>query len=97
MFNQVNTWVQLSLLEGLNSLDVVDVKRCMSSTIKLVVYFEQPSRHIQVLRYQLGETVNKLLFVIDVNLTDRSGHIRQLEDLLCTALGGVQMLLAWFT
>ena len=69
----------------------------MPSTIELVVNLEDPGGDIQILRNELRQGVDELLFIIDINAADRRWHIGQLKDLLRTGFGGVQVLFGRFS
>lgn len=56
----------------------------MASTIELIIYFEDPSVHIQVVGNQLCKLKHKLLLIVNINGTDRCRHIRQCEHFLRT-------------
>ena len=58
----------------------------MASTIKLVIDLEDPCGDIQVLSYELGQTVDELLFIVYIYLANRGRHVSQLEDLLRSRL-----------
>ena len=56
----------------------------MASTIEFIVNLEDPSRDVEILGNQLRQGVDELLLVVDVDATDWSGHVSELEDLLCS-------------
>ena len=68
---------------------------CMPPSVKFIVDFEDPSGNVEVFSDQLGERMYKFLLIINVNATNRSWHIRQLEDLLGSWFGRIQMLFRW--
>jgi hypothetical protein len=73
-------------------LDLVDVQICMSSAVEFVIDFEHPSVHVKIVSNKLCKRHHKLLFVVDVNRTDRRGHVGQRKNLLASRLGRVQVL-----
>jgi len=53
----------------------------MTSSIKLIINFENPLGHIKVFGDQLGEAVDELLLVVNIDAADRGGNVGQLKDL----------------
>ena len=82
LLHEVNVRVQLSLFQRLERFDLVNIKMCMTPPVEFIVDFEDPSGNVEVFSDQLGERMYKFLLVINVDATNRSWHIRQLEDLL---------------
>ena len=69
----------------------------MSPAVELVVNLENPCGDIQILGNELRQGVYKLLFIIDIDAAYWSRDIGQLEDLLRTGFGGVQVLFGRFS
>jgi len=74
----------LLFLKHLQRLDLVYIEVSVASTIEFIVNLEDPSRDVEILGNQLGQGVDELLLVVDVDTADRSGHVSKLEDLLCS-------------
>lgn len=54
----------------------------MSSPVELIIDLEDPTRHVQILGYQLRERMDKFLLVVDVHATYRCWDVSQLKDFL---------------
>ena len=84
LLDKIKVWVKLLFLELLQRLDLVYIEMSEASTIEFIVNLEDPSRDVEILGNQLGQGVDELLLVVDVDTADWSGHVSELEDLLCS-------------
>ena len=84
LLDEIKIRVQLLFLKLLQRLDLVYIEVSVASTIEFIVNLEDPSRDVEILGNQLRQGVDELLLVVDVDATDWSGHVSELEDLLCS-------------
>lgn len=67
----------------------------MASAVEFIVYFENPSLDVEILGDQVSERLYQLTLFKNIDTANRRGDISQLEHLLCSRLGRIQVLLGW--
>jgi len=75
---------------------MINIKRGMASSIKLIINFKNPGCYIQIMSNQLCKTHYKFLFIIDVKRAYWGRHISLLENSFWPTLWRIQIWLLWF-
>jgi hypothetical protein len=65
-----------------NSFDVVNVQVCMASAVELIINFEDPGIHVEVVCYQFRKLKHEFLLIVDINGAYWRRHIGEGEYLL---------------
>lgn len=76
---------------------MVHVEMSMASAVKLVVNLENPGRYVEILGNKLGQRVDELLLIININTAYRGWNISQLKYLLGSRLGRIEVLFRRFS